>query len=74
MTSNGTLRIETSGNQAFGGVISGTGPLIKGSTGMTTLFAANTFTGATTINGGVLFANAANAANSALPACPAASR
>ncbi|MEK7951415.1 autotransporter-associated beta strand repeat-containing protein [Luteolibacter soli] len=59
---NGTLNLNTTGNQAFGGVISGAGTFLKNNTGTTTLFAANTFSGPVTINAGTLFANAANAA------------
>ncbi|RYD24607.1 MAG: hypothetical protein EOP87_25810, partial [Verrucomicrobiaceae bacterium] len=59
---NGTFLIETTANQILGGVISGTGTLVKSGTGTTTLTGANTFTGAVTVNGGILYANAANAA------------
>jgi autotransporter-associated beta strand protein len=62
VTINSTLDLNTTGNQAFGGVISGNGTFLKNNTGITTLFAANTFSGSVTINGGTLFANAANAA------------
>lgn len=59
---NGTLFIDTTANQILGGVISGTGPFVKGNTGTTTVYGANTFTGAVTVNGGTLYANATNAA------------
>lgn len=60
---NGTLLIDTTANQILGGAISGTGNIIKNNTGTTTLFGANTFTGAVAVNNGTLYANAANAAN-----------
>jgi autotransporter-associated beta strand protein len=59
---NGTLNLNTTGNQAFGGAISGNGTFLKNNTGTTTLSAGNTFSGSVTINTGTLFANAANAA------------
>jgi len=59
---NGTLNLNTTANQVFGGAISGNGTFVKNSTGTTTLFAGNTFSGSVTINAGTLFANAANAA------------
>ncbi|MEO5913844.1 MAG: autotransporter-associated beta strand repeat-containing protein [Luteolibacter sp.] len=59
---NGTLNLNTTGNQIFGGEISGGGTFIKGSSGTTTLTAANTFSGSVTLNGGTVYANAGNAA------------
>lgn len=59
--SSGNLNVNSSANQTFSGVISGSGALIKNNTGTLTLSGANTLTGATTINGGILtFANVAS--------------
>jgi autotransporter-associated beta strand protein len=58
-----TLNVNTTGNQIFGGVISGGGTFLKGNSGTTTFYAANTFTGSVTANGGTLYARAENAAN-----------
>ncbi|NKI72841.1 hypothetical protein GN109_25840, partial [Collimonas pratensis] len=41
-------------NQTFGGIIGGTGGLVKQGTGTETLTGANTFTGGATINAGTL--------------------
>lgn len=60
---NGTLTFGSTVNQTVSGAISGSGPLIKSSTGVLTLTAANPMTGAVTINGGTIFANPGNAAN-----------
>jgi autotransporter-associated beta strand protein len=59
---NGTLNLNTTSNQIFGGAISGAGTFLKNNSGTTTLSAANTFSGPVTINAGTLFANAGNAA------------
>lgn len=63
VTVSGTLNVNTTGDQAFGGVISGGGIVVKGNSGTMRLYSANTFTGGVTVNGGTLYANAANAAN-----------
>ena len=51
---NGTFAINRSDTFAFGGVISGTGTFAQIGPGTTTLTAANTYSGGTAINGGVL--------------------
>jgi autotransporter-associated beta strand protein len=67
LVNNGTLLVDTSANQSIGGVISGSGSLLKSNSGTTTLSAANTFTGSVTVNGGTLYTNrtANSAANEA---------
>jgi autotransporter-associated beta strand protein len=50
----GTLHYSSTTNQILGGVISSTGALTKDETSTLTLSAANTYTGATTINAGTL--------------------
>ncbi|MFO1522708.1 MAG: autotransporter-associated beta strand repeat-containing protein [Kiritimatiellia bacterium] len=54
ITDNGTLSINTSANQTLSGVISGTGALVKGGAGTLTLPIQNTYSGGTTVNGGIL--------------------
>ena len=53
----GTLRVNSTADQILGGVISGAGALIKNNIGTLTLTGADTYTGATTINGGTLEIN-----------------
>ena len=54
IVNNGALVIGTSSNQTFGGVISGSGPVSQSGPGSVTLSAANTYTGTTTVNNGIL--------------------
>jgi outer membrane autotransporter protein len=61
VTDNGTLAINRSDTLTFGGVISGTGAFQQNGAGTTILTAANTYTGATTVNAGTLQAGAINA-------------
>ena len=53
-TNNGVFVMNTSSNQTFSGVISGTGTFYQNGSGATTLSAANTYTGGTNIGGGTL--------------------
>ncbi len=77
MTGNGTtslgsytLTIGDASNTSatYGGIISGTGGITKAGTGTLTLSGVNTYTGATTVNAGVLAiaGNLANNANAAI--------
>ncbi|HVU33753.1 MAG TPA: autotransporter-associated beta strand repeat-containing protein [Opitutaceae bacterium] len=57
-TNGNTLTFDGTGNGTnVGGVISGTGAVVKNDVGTATLTAANTYTGGTTINNGTLNAN-----------------
>jgi filamentous hemagglutinin family protein len=58
---SGTLTTGDSSNTTYSGVISGSGALTKQGSGTFTLSGSNTYTGATTINTGILQAGAANA-------------
>jgi outer membrane autotransporter protein len=60
VTNDGTFAVNRSDTLAFGGVISGTGAFQQNGAGTTILTAANTYTGATTVNAGTLQAGAVN--------------
>jgi autotransporter-associated beta strand protein len=60
---NSNLTFNSTADQILGGAISGGGTLVKNNTGTLSLYAANPFTGAVTVNGGTLYSRAANAAN-----------
>jgi autotransporter-associated beta strand protein len=64
VTDNGTLAFNRSDNQAFAGVISGSGALSQLGSSTLTLTGANTYTGGTTINGGTLQIGSGGAAGS----------
>ncbi|MGB6036898.1 MAG: autotransporter-associated beta strand repeat-containing protein, partial [Cryomorphaceae bacterium] len=51
---NATLEFSRSNNYTYTNVISGTGQIVKSSSGLLTLTASNTYTGTTTINEGTL--------------------
>ncbi|MFM8508176.1 MAG: beta strand repeat-containing protein, partial [Actinomycetota bacterium] len=57
---SGTLTISGSTSTEFLGVISDSGSLIQGGSGILTLTGANTYTGATTINSGTITLGASN--------------
>jgi autotransporter-associated beta strand protein len=54
VTDNGALAFDRSDSVTFGGVISGTGSVVKLGTGVLTLPGTDTYTGATTVNAGSL--------------------
>jgi autotransporter-associated beta strand protein len=54
VTDNAVLAINRSNGFMFGGVISGTGAFQQNGTGITDLTAINSYTGATTVNAGIL--------------------
>jgi len=54
---NSTLEFKRSDEVVFGGLISGSGSLTKSGAGSLILTAANTYSGGTTINSGILLAN-----------------
>ena len=66
ISDSGALLVDTSVNQTFGGVISGSGALYQLGSGLTALTSTNTYSGGTTINGGGLLLNFA--ASGARPA------
>ena len=59
VANNGTFNYASSTNQTLSGIVSGTGALTQTGAGTLTLSNANTYTGATAINGGVLNAGVA---------------
>jgi len=68
IANNATLKFDQASNGSFGGVISGTGNILKTGTGTLTLTAGNSYTGNLTIQGGTIVGNTAslkgNVANS----------
>ncbi len=54
IVNNATLAFTQAFDGIFGGVISGTGNLVKSGSGVVTMTGANSYTGGTTISGGVL--------------------
>ena len=60
-STSSVLQIATSANQTLSGAISGSGSLVKSSTGTNTLSGANSYSGGTTVGGGTLIASHANA-------------
>jgi fibronectin-binding autotransporter adhesin len=54
ISDNGLLVFNLAGSQAYGNIISGSGAVSKSGPGLLTLANANTYSGATTINGGTL--------------------
>jgi fibronectin-binding autotransporter adhesin len=64
VANNGTLIFNRSNDYLFAGVISGTGGVVQNGTGVTTLSATNTYTGATVVNAGTLVVNGSLAASS----------
>jgi len=61
---NGVLAFNRSDAVTFGGIISGTGAVNQVGTGATNLTAINTYTGPTTVNGGILSVNGSIASSS----------
>lgn len=62
----GTLEYALANNLSYGGVISGAGNLLKSGTAWLTLGDANTYTGTTTVTGGMLLVNGSLAAETAV--------
>jgi autotransporter-associated beta strand protein len=58
ITNNSTLNYASTANQTLGGIISGTGNLVKAGSGILTLGANNTYSGKTTITGGTISVSA----------------
>ena len=53
-TANGAIDVTGADTLSYGGIMAGTGALIKTDTGMLTLSGPNTYIGSTTVSGGVL--------------------
>ena len=67
LTNNGTFTYSSSEPQTLSGDISGTGALVKGGASVLTLSGTNTYTGNTTVQGGILeVVNAVLATNSTI--------
>ena len=71
INNSGVFEFSSSSNQALSGIISNTGNLIKSGSGILTLSATNTYTGTTTISGGVISING-EAGLGATPGSPSA--
>jgi autotransporter-associated beta strand protein len=65
ITNNATFSYNSTAAQTLGGIITGTGTLIQTGSGTLTLTSPNTYTGATTINGGRLALSGSGALASA---------
>ncbi len=63
ITNNATVTFDQTSNGTYAGAISGTGGLTKNGTGKTILSGANTYSGDTNINGGILSVNGSVASN-----------
>ena len=67
ITNNGTLAFANPQPQTFGGVISGTGSLVKSGAGTLTLVGSSTYSGGTTVSAGTLQLGDGTAQNGSVP-------